>query len=177
VDKLNFMVKKQNKSAKLALIYALISYVFFTTIIINIGGAGNPFREIFFVFYFAILCFPFMTFSVIEGVNGFGCEKRILVIISALGIVLTAILFAWALFFFLGYASYLRSIGVPSDIIAERLGDTVQVIESTYAHLYRDREESLFLIALESKRQAIRDYCTKKDFLESLASSKNPSFS
>ena len=43
---------------------------------------------------------------------------------------------------------------------------TVQVIESTYAHLYRDREESLFLIALDSKRQAIEDYHTKKESLK-----------
>ena len=56
------------------------------------------------------------------------------------------------------HASYLRSIGLSYERIAERLGDTTRVIEETYAHLYKDNKKSLFIMEVEQARKNINKF-------------------
>lgn len=44
------------------------------------------------------------------------------------------------------HASLLRSLGVDWQTIADRLGDTVEVVKSTYAHLFDEKQKSILTI-------------------------------
>ena len=75
------------------------------------------------------------------------------------------------------HASYLISKGVRVELIAYRLGDTVNVILKTYAHLFPEVEDSIIeeLDLIEDKYNVITD--TKKEFLKKPTSSENSLFS
>ena len=70
------------------------------------------------------------------------------------------------------HASYLISKGVRAELIAYRLGDTVDVVMKTYAHLFPEVEDGIIeeLDLIEDKYNLIPG--TKKEFLKSTTSQK-----
>ena len=76
------------------------------------------------------------------------------------------------------HASYLISKGVKIELIAYRLGDTVGVVQKTYAHLFPEVEDVIIeeLDLIEDSfiiKNSLLNPTTKKEFLK-LASVKNP---
>jgi len=68
------------------------------------------------------------------------------------------------------HASYLISRGVKAELIAYRLGDTVDVVLKTYAHLFPEVEDSIIeeLDLIEENNYSVNSD-TKKEFLTSLS--------
>jgi len=69
------------------------------------------------------------------------------------------------------HASYLISKGVRIELIAYRLGDTVEVVSSVYTHLFPEVEDEIM-----DELDLIDNYCislgTKKEFLKALPTTK-----
>ena len=70
------------------------------------------------------------------------------------------------------HASYLISKGITVELIAYRLGDTVEVVLKTYAHLFPEVEDSIIdeLDLIENNQKL--NFATKKEFLKSTTATK-----
>ena len=99
----NFTNKKRTKEAIQSIVFTVFSYTFFIVIRNNLKGDASSLNHVVFLAYFMFFCVPFMVLSIIAGIRGFNSENDMLRALSALGLILTAMLFSWALFFYLGF--------------------------------------------------------------------------
>ncbi len=61
------------------------------------------------------------------------------------------------------HATFLMNNGVPVRAIAERLGNTPEMIHTTYGHVLREMEDKIFHFFLEGR--LIRGFCKEESFL------------
>ena len=67
------------------------------------------------------------------------------------------------------HASYLISKGVSIHVIADRLGDTVEVVQKVYAHLFPEAEEGVIEALNMVEDNYKKNLVIKKEFLKSVA--------